>query len=47
MREVSGYETLVNHPRFQEIILREVEMMFPPEKTAAKPTKLMSGDESD
>jgi hypothetical protein len=45
VRKVSGYETLVKHARFQEIILRELEMMFPPDK-AAKPAKLIS-DESD
>ena len=43
MRSVSGYDTLLDHVRFKEIIQRELEMMFPPEK-AARPPKPMSDE---
>jgi hypothetical protein len=43
VRKVSGYDTLLAHVRFKEIIQRELEMMFPPEKTA-KPPKPMSDE---
>lgn len=43
MRTSSGYDTLLGHVRFKEIIQRELEMMFPPEKTA-KPPKPVSDE---
>lgn len=42
-REVSGYDVLLRHVRFKEIIQRELEMMFPPEKTA-KPARPIADD---